>query len=871
MKRSIGSLLITFMVLNAISMHAQISNKVLTIEHALSYTVEELFDKIKNDLGVEMGYLPAEIDLSARIHLEAGRYTLGDVLEKLFPKSSYRLLWKPGKVLIKKVEALREDGADRRIYGYVADATSGEKLVGATVQNSHDLSGVTTNVYGYFSLRARPQVDTLFVRYLGYRSKEVTVPGEDDAFLVIELEPANQVLHDVMVTADPLQDKVSNTETGVFRMDVSELKALPALGGETDVIKSIQLIPGVQTVGEGTSAYFVRGGNYDQNLILLDEAPVYNPAHALGFFSVFNGDAIKDLTFYKSHMPAKYGGKISSVLDIRMKEGNRNEHHVSGGLGLISSRLCVEGPIAKDKSSFIVTGRRTYADLIYRTVSADEATQNTALYFYDLNTKANFQLGEKDRVYLSGFFGQDVNRIDLQQYGIVWDNSTVTLRWNHLYSNKLFSNTSLIYSRYNYTIGLNAEAGNIDWKSFIEDYTAKIDLDLFASASHQISFGLASTLHNITPGRTSDPGFNDMSLSDADALEHVLYADDEIRFTDKITVEIGVRATAFQNMGAATLYTFDENYERTDSAFYGKGTLYNTFFSVDPRVSVNLQLNKHASVKVSYNRASQFIHIVQNNLIPFSTFDQWIISNPNIKPNYAHHFNLGYYRYVEKYGLAFSADTYYKKMLNQIDAADHAYLLLNKYIEGEMRTGKAYAYGFEVSVEKPEGVVQGRIGYTYARAKRAIRDINKGRTYNAPYDKPHTIQSSVAWFASRRVTLGANWVYSSGGPVTLPSGTFLYNGKSVPVYEGRNQYRMPAYHRLDLSLTLNRRQKPGMKNHSSWVFSVYNAYSRKNPMTIFASQKLDSEGVDIIDPSTQAVYKTWLFSIVPSVTYNFNF
>ncbi len=840
----------------------------LTIDETIN-TIEDLFQKINKDLQIEIGYLPNEIDTGRKIQWAPGQYSLKKLLEETFPKSTYQILWKSNKILIKENSKTSKEG--KRIYGYVQDAESGEKLLGATIYNKGEQTGVLTNTYGYFSIESASDTTLLSIRYMGYETRELTIVNKGDTLINIPLKSANQLLNNIVVTENRLKDKLESTESGVIQIPIEQIKALPSFIGEVDVIKNIQLLPGVQMVGEGTSAYYVRGGNYDQNLILLDEAPVYNPSHALGFYSVFNGDAIKDLSFYKSHIPVKYGGKLSSVLDIRMKEGNKNKYQVSGGLGLISSRLSVEGPIVKDKASFLLTGRRTYADLLYGAISTEEDAENTSIYFYDFNAKMNYKLGEKDQLFLSGFFGRDVNQIDIQQYGIIWDNQTVTLRWNHIFSNRLFANTSLIYSKYNYNIGLKIAGADLHWKSYIEDLTAKIDFDWYANPIHKLRYGLSTTFHNISPGKVAEPGFEMFDISEADALEHVLYLDDQIRVTDRLNVELGLRMSVFQNMGNSSIYKYDPNYEVADSNYYKKGDIYHTIFAFDPRISASYSLNGNSSLKASYDRTSQFIHLLQNNQIPFSSFDQWLISNPNIKPQYANHLSLGYYHYFNKSGIGLTTDVFYKYLYNQIDAADHAQLLLNKYLEGEVRSGKGESYGFELTLEKSSGKLQGILGYTYLRAKRTINGINNGSPYNAQYDKPHTIQATMVYNASKRIDIGMNWVYSSGGPVTLPSKTFFYEGKSVPVYNGRNQYRMPDYHRLDLSLTLHRKKKEGIKNHSTWVFALYNAYMRKNPSNVFASQKLDANHQDIIDPTQQKIYKSWMFGIVPAITYNFNF
>jgi len=833
------------------------------------FTIGEIFQQVRDELGMEIGYVENEVKTEKIVDLPVGEYTLEGLMTHLFPQPEYKVLIKSGKVLIKNTGS----ATNKRdhIYGYVSDGETGEKLIGATLFNNNSKTGTTSNNYGYFALPVEGETVSIQVRYLGYKTKTISLQALSDQPVNIQLSPNDKLLGDIVITDNVLDDRVRSTEIGLTKLSVERLKAMPSLGGEPDVLKSIQLLPGVQTVGEGTSAYYVRGGNHDQNLILLDEATVYNPAHALGFFSVFNSDAIKDLSFYKAHIPSEYGGKLSSVLDVRMKDGNLNRHSASGGVGLIASRVMLEGPVIKERAAYMISARRTYADFIWKTISSDEATKNTTIYFYDLNTKLNFKLGKKDHVYLSGFFGRDINEIDVQQYGVVWDNTTLTVRWNHLFSDNLFSNTSLIYSKYNYDIGLSGSANNLSWKSTIEDFTTKLKFDWFPGHNFAIDAGWSSTFHRILPGRASETALGHLSLSNANALEHVAYLTHNIEFSDRFKISMGLRGTAFQNIGPTTLYQFDGNYQLTDSTTFKKGKIFNTFLSLDPRISANFTLNRQSSLKASYNKTSQFIHFVQNNLIPFSAFDQWIISNPNIKPQYAHHFNLGYFRNLEPYGLGLSAEVFYKKMENQLDAADHAQLLLNKYVEGAMRSGFGEAYGLEARLEKPAGVWQGFIGYTYSRAKRTIKDINGGRQYNASYDKPHSAQSSVVYQPSARISCGINWTYSSGSPATLPSETFNYEGHQVPLYSGRNQYRMPAYHRLDLSVTLNRKNTRQVRNESSWVFTLYNTYFRKNASTVFSSPMLDSEGIDVIDPSELLIYKTWLFSIVPSITYNFNF
>ena len=850
----------------------QIQKQIISIKEDI-YSIQEVFKIVKNELDIDIGFVLQDVNLEKKVLIPGGNYQLKHLMEKILPSADFRILYKPGKILIKKERSsesnlIKSEYGDN-IFGYVIDSETGERMVGATLYNEISQVGTTTNMYGYFSIPGDKE-SVLQIRFLGYQSKIVKMSDITSMPFYIALTPDEKLLNNVEISENALGDQLMSIENGLKKISVSSLKSIPVLGGEPDILKTIQLMPGVATVGEGTSAYFVRGGNQDQNLILLDEAPVYNPAHALGFFSVFNSDAVKDLNFYNIHMPVRYGSKLSSVLDVRMKDGNLNKHSISGGIGIIASRIMLEGPISKGKSSYMISGRRTYADFLWKTLSSDEATKKTSIFFYDLNTKLNFKLGKKDHLYVSGFFGRDINEIDIQQYGVIWDNSTLTMKWNHLFSDNLFANTSLIYSNYSYDIGLSGE-NNLYWNSTIEDFTAKLHMEWFPGRRKSFNFGASSTFHVIKPGMTTDPAFSYLNLSNANALENVLYIENEFKLTPKLNFSTGLRATLFQNIGPSTLYRFDESYQVADSSIYPPGKIYNTFVSIDPRLSANWQINNNSSLKASYNKTSQFIHFVQNNMIPFSAFDQWVISNPNIEPQYAHHFNLGYHYLWQEKGLELSTDIFYKKMTNQLDAADHAHLLLNRYVEGEIRTGEGKAYGFEITLEKPQGIWQGYLSYTFARARRKISGINQGDWYNAPFDRPHSFQTSQVYNPNQRITYGVNWTYSTGSPVTLPAETFNYDDLKVPVYTGRNQYRMPDFHRLDLSVTINRKQNKNVANQSSWVFALYNVYSRKNASSVFSSPLLDSEGIDIIDPSTQQIYKSWLFSIVPSITYNFKF
>jgi hypothetical protein len=624
-------------------------------------------------------------------------------------------------------------------------------------------------------------------------------------------------------------------------------------------------LPGVQASSEGASGFSVRGGNPDQNLILLDEASVYNASHLMGFFSVFNNDAVKDVRLYKGDIPAKYGGRLSSLLDVRMKEGNSKKLSGSGGIGTISSRLTLEGPVIADKASFIVSGRRTYAD-IFLPLAKDELIRKSKLYFYDLNTKINYILNDKNRIYLSGYFGRDVFK---NQYaGMDFGNRTLTIRWNHLFSARLFSNFLLVNSKYNYKIGTPAgDANSFIWTSHINSYGAKADFYYYLTPDITLSFGATSVLYKFEPGSARGIGdqsmFTKFILPDLYALENGSYISSEQSVGQHLRFRYGFRFSTFHNIGKAVVYHFDQAYQPADSTLYDKGEFFNPYKTVEPRIAATYIINPVSSVKASYSRTSQFIHLAQNSTAG-TPLDIWFPSSPNVQPQLSDQVAAGYFHDFFNGLLEGSVEVYYKKMQNAIDFKDHANLLLNKYVEGELRFGRATSYGLEFLVRKNKGRITGWISYTLSKTRRYFPEINHGDPYPAPYDKPHDISVVLNFEITGRIWASANWVYNTGLPVTFPTGRFEYMGNIAPVYSSRNAYRMPDYHRLDLSVSLGSKDKPGRKWDYDLNFSVYNVYARKNAWAINFVQ---DEG----NPNITYAEMTYLFSIIPALTVNFYF
>ncbi len=741
------------------------------------------------------------------------------------------------------------------------DAQTGETLIGASIQiNVISDKGTVTNAYGFYSLSLPKGSYQLTFSYVGYQTIRKDIILNSDLQINEELSSVNQ-LSEVVVSAERRNANVSDPQMGVQKLDVKELRNIPVLFGERDILKILQLLPGIKSAGEGNSGFYVRGGSTDQNLILLDEAPVYNASHLLGFFSTFNSDAIKDVTVYKGGMPSQYGGRLASVLDIKMNDGNKKDYTVEGGLGLISSRLKVEGPFKKDKSSFMISGRRTYADAFLK-LSSDSSINSNTLYFYDLNAKANFQLDDKDVLYLSGYFGRD--KLGLKNtFGFEWGNTTATLRWNHLFSNRLFSNTSLIYSDYNYVIENLMEDNNFKVNSSIRDYNFKQDFQLAANA-HELRFGINAIHHTIAPGKvtaSANSSVNETAIQNRKGVELATYLSDEWRMSDKINFVYGTRLSYFASLGPGIFKDYNTFGEVVDSTTYPSGKIVKSYLNIEPRISASFQLSNSKAIKASYTRNTQNLHLMSNSTSTSPT-DLYIMDSNNIKPEVADQVATGYFMNFKDNTYECSAEVYYKWMQNQIEYRNGTDLRGNKNVEADLLYGAGRAYGIELFFKKRFGDFNGWIGYTLAKTERQFDQVNDGRWFNAKQDRTHDLSVVGIYNASPRWTFSSTFVYSTGTAVTFPSGKYQLGGSTVFYYTEKNGYRTPAYHRLDLSATLE--GKPGKKYQSSWSFGIYNVYDRKNVFSIDFREDPDDAS------RTQAV-RTSLFGVIPSVTWNFKF
>lgn len=748
------------------------------------------------------------------------------------------------------------------ISGTIKSKAKGETLIGATVRVSGG-GGTTTNEYGFYSITLTDGKHKLEYSSMGLQTGHLEFVLRKDTVINLSLEDESVALGAVTITGTSTKRSLSTPQMGLEKLTTKEMKNVPVLLGERDAIKVIQLLPGIKSAGDGNAGMYVRGGAADQNLILLDEAPVYNASHLLGFFSTFNSDAIKDIAVYKGGMPAQYGGRLSSVLDIKMNDGNNQDFGVSGGIGLISAKLNVEGPIQKDKSSFLVTGRRTYADMFLK-LSSDSSLNNNKLYFYDINAKLNYELGDKDKLYLSGYFGKDKLGVgDL--FGLQWGNTTATLRWNHIFSNKLFSNTSLIYSNYDYTISINSGSVNADIYSKIRDYNLKEELQWYPSSNHSVRFGFNSIYHTITPGQvtTSETSqINARSLEDRYSWENAVYLTDNWKMSENLSATYGLRVSTFSILGKGDFFNLDKAGEILDTLHYKKGEFVKTYVNLEPRLALSYKLNSTSSLKASYVRNTQNLHLISNSTTSSPT-DKWVASTNIIKPEISDQYAIGFYKDLFNGDYELTVETYYKSLQNQIDYRDGANVnSVSNAIESELLFGKGRAYGIEWLFKKRAGNFNGWVSYTLSKTERQIDGINNNEWYNARQDRTHDIAIVAMYQLSKKWTLSANWIYYTGDAVTYPSGKYQIDGQTVYYFTGRNAYRMPNYHRLDLGATLQLKKR--RRWSSELAFSLYNAYGRENAYTITFEDSKE-------DPNKTVAKQTALFKYIPSISYNFKF
>lgn len=767
------------------------------------------------------------------------------------------------------------------LSGVISDEKSNETVIGASIIVTELNTTVYTNEYGFFSVTLPEGSYTIEVMASGFNSYTEKILLDKDQrrnFFLKEENKQVKQLDEIAVTGKN-KANIRKPEIGVNKLTINTIKQMPVVLGEVDIIKSLLFLPGVTNAGEGQSGFNVRGGGADQNLVLLDEATVYNSSHVFGFFSVFNPDAIKDLKLYKGGIPARFGGRASSVLDIYQKDGNSNKFTLNGGIGLITSRILAEGPIVKEKGSFLFGGRGSYAHLFLKFTDNDNVA-----YFYDLNTKLNYKLSSNDNIYLSGYFGRDIFSLS-ESFTNTYGNTTVNLRWNHLFSDKLFSNLSLIYSDYYY--GLKLDFIGFNWDSGIQNYNIKYDFKHYLSDKTKLNYGANAIYYNFNPGTIEpiddDSSINYRQLDRKYALEPSFYFDVEQTFNKKVAISYGMRWSLFYRLGESTINYYENNqpvvyneelkiYEKgspLSTQYFSRNKTIENFGYFEPRFAMSYEINKDQSVKLGYNRMVQYLQLISNTASP-TPLDVWTPSDNYIKPQIADQISLGYFRNFKDDDYTLEVETYYKGVQNRMDYIDGADLIANEAIEQVILNGRMRSYGLEMLFRKNTGNFSGWIAYTLSKSEQQTPGrtpteigINYGRWYRSAYDKTHNVAITGSYKLNDRWTFGGNFTFQTGQPVTYPSGKYVYQDVVVPSYNSRNDNRLPAYHHLDISATMKTRQKKEKRLRSEWVFSIYNLYSRKNAASISFSQNSDT--------GKNEATRLSIFGVVPSVSYNFKF
>lgn len=755
-----------------------------------------------------------------------------------------------------------QENETHTLSGFIYDENTGETMIGANIFIKELGIGAASNEYGFYSITAPSAKYTVDYSFVGYKKTSLSVDLTKSQKINVNIQSTLYNLDEIIVVDKKADANVKSTDMGTAELIPKEIDRVPVIFGEKDILKTIQLLPGISSAGEGNSGFIVRGGSADQNLIILDEAPVYNASHLLGFFSVFNSDAIKSAKIIKGISQPEYGGRLSSVLDISMKDGSNRHFEVYGGIGLISSRLTLEGPIVENDGSFIFSGRRTYADLFFP-LFGDEQIENSTLYFYDFNGKLNYRLGENDRIFLSGYTGRDIFNFD-KEFGFDWGNRTATLRWNHIFSEKLFSNSTIIYSDYNYDITIEDSEQSTTVSSGIRDINLEQDFQYYYNTNNTFKFGLNVIYHTFLPGEISVTGqtnFNSKKLDDIYVLEANFYAGHEWQANNLLRINYGLRYSTFNLIGEGNVYSFDEEGNRTSTKFYESGEPIKSYQHFEPRISLNYYLSEVSSMKVGYARNTQNIHL----LSPASTstpIDIWQPSTAIVKPETSNLFSIGYFRNFGDNEYETSVELYYKDMKNLIEYKNGANVFLNEFIESQLVFGDGWSYGLELFAEKKVGKFTGWLSYTLSTTRRKFEKINGGSSFPARQDRTHDLSLIAIYNMNEKWSLSANWIYYTGLAATYPSGKYEIEGQVVNLYTERNGYRMPDYHRLDLGATyyFNRSEN----NEMSLTISAYNVYGREN------AYRINFEKSETDPSKTQAV-KLALFSIVPSITFNFKF
>jgi outer membrane cobalamin receptor len=849
--------------------------------------ISEALAEITRLSEIEFSYSPQDLPADRRITLTARNRTVASILDEVltrngidFIKVEHHLVLKPrGWDGTAQGKPTAEPHLRYTLSGYLRDKGTGEVLIGANVYVKGTTTGATTNGYGFFSLTLGSSDYPIVFSYMGYKEVVRTVKMNENIRISVDMEENNLQIGEVEIVADEHPADVRNAQMSEFRFSQKTLAQLPGFGGDLDIIRALQAVPGIQTFGDGSALYYVRGGNSDQNLLLIDEVPVYNPSHLFGFFSAFAPDAINNVQVYKGDFPARFGGRLSSVIDIKAREGNMKRFGFSGNVGPYASNFTLEGPVVKERASFFISGRVSTLNWLNTLPTFNKSFD---FRFFDINAKLNYRVSDNNRFFLTFYTGRDVFSrylsTEVNSLGINWNNLAGTFRWNHVFSSRLFANTTVNYSRYNYALNLPQEQDG-NWNSSISNMTFKTDLAWYLNPANTIRSGLEVTCHSSNPGNvTLENGTKPVSVptvADYHSMEYVFYASNEHHIGKRFSLRYGIRLPVWQDLGPTDVYYFDANHQVIDTIGYGSGTGYSTAFSPEPRLNIQYQVNERSSVKASYSRTTQFLQLLSNSTSPFTSLEVWAPCGPNIPPQTADQVAAGYFREIVKSAFVVSVEGYYKWFHDHLDYRDHANLLFNPLIEGELRFGKAWSYGVELMIRKTSGKLTGWIGYTWARAMIKTPGVNSGNSYPASYDRPHDVCVNLSWDDKKHWMFSANWIFLTGGAMTSPVGFYYNNGSSVPIYGDKNNDRLPDYHRLDLSATYVF-NKPGNRYQHSIAVTLYNAYGRLNPFSVNFNKMMNDQGDFVVPSNLNGSYELIPTSIsvagiIPSINYQFKF
>jgi len=871
----------------ALTSFAQNLGKKITIE-CHDQPLGEVIRQIGEKGDILFSYNPQSIPVNKIITVIARNSSLSKIFEKVFTANGIDYAISEKQVILK---LHKKDISDKQetqikplrkytISGYIRDKSTGDVIIGANVYDISSLQGTTTNSYGFYSLSLPQGKYHITNSFIGYTPVVQQVDLLKNIEATVELEVSAINIKAVEIMADPKEASMQINQSGDIRFSPDALKKIPGFAGNVDVLKTLQNVPGIVTFGDGSSFYYVRGGNSDQNLLLIDEAPIYNPSHLFGFFSALSPDAIKDVNVYKGDFPANYGGRLSSVVDVRAREGNMKRLGFSGNIGPFTSDFTFEGPILKEKSSFLISGRKS--NLNWLNLSNDD--QRTYKFnFYDINAKINLKLNKNNRIFLTVFTGNDVferyNKLNMNTFGIGWNNMASTLRWNHIFNDRLFSNTTAYFSRYNYYLDISKELRNY-WNSSITNASIKTDFSYYLNPKNTVKAGFEFNNHQSNPGNVHFTQIESPSslphISEYLCHEFSIYASNELKISHRFFANYGFRLTRWDDLGPTSVYYFDANHKVIDTITIAKNTIYKSFLNIGPRITLKYAMGDNSAINANYSHNVQHLQVLSNSTSPFTSLDVWVPSGPNILPQQADQFSLGFFNNFFHRQFEFSVEGYYKRLYNQIDYKDHADLLFNPLIEGELRFGDGWSYGLETLLRKSNGKFTGWISYAYSRSEKKITDVNNGKLFPAAYDRPHNICITLSYSnAGGHWNFSSHWMYLTGAPFSSPTGFYYINGNSVPIYGEKNNDRYPDYHRLDISVSYAL-SKPGKRFQHNLILTIYNAYGRHNPFSVNFNKMMDDNGKIVIPSNLEGDVELIPTSIsvagvIPSLNYTFRF